>query len=659
MLKVACLAAGCGLLLGAQSAGAVEEVSAPPAWRVEVPGRGFSLGIGWLDDRRPDLATTLDASPSARHNGLSHQVTGPEDGPRLDWHLRGPFIQLPLTLLGRDRPDGAGLSAVVELGRPEVAVDLRDATNQGGGASLHGYGTLLGAGLELAAPLGSHWFGGALYRFRTLRGVGVEPRDPGNATFPREDLDRDAHEVVVRFGRALSAGRLAPFVGLRGRWTRLSLERRLDQTTPAGKSDPWILRARSDDGCHLAGVAGLDARLTSRAMARLETERSSCGASVLVKLVAVGLGGRRRPPSPESSPGAPAPLQPAPSPPGGAASAPPPPGRAEPAPPAGLPQPSPSESAPTESAADAAALATDLAGIESDFRGALTKVRELEARGDVAGYRTAARGLVDRTEERAVARITRDGLAGLADWTRDRFAEARAALAAETARSSALPQPGNRAARLDAATSRSASPASDSESESATVVGRARPLPGAQLSHPVFAARRRARGSPSRPVVTAAMRGPRFVADARPPQDAPEPTWSDLVLRALRLLFVRADEGCLTLRVRFHLAPADPAGASFVVYPRYDPGSAWRVSAGADQVLPIGSYSYRIEGGGGSAPNETASFRCDAAGRPPGPGAVCPLDLVTRPVVEIDCNLDPSGGACVYGSPDARCADAP
>ena len=190
-----------------------------------------------------------------------------------------------------------------------------------------------------------------------------------------------------------------------------------------------------------------------------------------------------------------------------------------------------------------------------------------------------------------MARVGAGGFTALADWVRDRFAEARAALA-ETARSVALPWP-----------------------------------PG----HDDLAA-------------LAAGHGPRsLLAEARTPESGGgAASWSDLVLHALRLLFVRAQADCLTVRVRFVLESATPAGASFVVYPRYDPGSAVHIPAGSDAELPIGSYSYRIESGGAGP----AAFDCDASGRPPGPGAVCPFDLVSRPVVEVDCRLDGAGGSC-------------
>ena len=470
-------------------------------------------------------------------------------------------------------------------------------------------------GLEAVATLGGgrRWFFGAGYRFRGLPSMDLQRsppagsslnQGPGGAFTVTHDevrLSQDTHLATLRLGRAFRGDRLAPYLGLQGRWTDLEIDDELDLRSPLGDQTALRTRARFD-GDSVLTVAGLDAKLGGPVRGRTEVTFGDGDVAVLLKMVYLWKPKTlplARPPQP--LPSTPAPPEPAlPGPPQPLPSTPAPP---EPAPPGPL-QTLPSTPAPGEPAPDAPALAADLLRFEADFRRELEPIRAFEARGDSAAYRELSRRLLDRIEEQVVARVGVGGFTALADWVRDRFAEARAALA-ETARSVALPWP-----------------------------------PG----HNNLAA-------------LAAGHGPRsLLAEARTPESGGgAASWSDLVLRALRLLFVRARANCLTVRVRFVLEPAEPTGASFVVYPRYDPGSTVRIPAGSDAKLRIGSYSYLIESAGGGP--AAISFRCDAGVKPPGPGAVCPLDLVTRPVVQVDCRLDAGGGSCTYGLPDPRCPD--
>jgi len=214
-------------------------------------------------------------------------------------------------------------------------------------------------------------------------------------------------------------------------------------------------------------------------------------------------------------------------------------------------------------------------------------------------YLSRALDLLEETERRAVEVLERERYLGLADWLRDRAEEARAGLQAGAP----------------------ASPA--------------------------------AVRTPGPAVVLASLRAQ---AD-RPESDADGGRWVTALGRALRWIFVRAEERCLDLYLRFTIEGERVDGTSMTVRLRGDPTDPGiLIAAGEDaRRIRIGSYSYEIE----TPDRQPPTADCDArAARAGGQLPECPLDLVTDPVGLVHCDfIRPKYEKCFPRNAYGHCRD--
>jgi len=392
---------------------------------------------------------------------------------------------------------------------------------------------------------------------------------PGSAfeiTHDQVRLSQDTHLATLRLGRIFRGGKVAPYLGLRGRWTDLEIDDELGFRSPLGDETALRTHTRFESDSALA-VAGLDARLGGPVRGRAEVTFGDGDGAVLLKMVYL--------------------LKPKPPPP----------------PPDGTPD------------TIAEGIAGEFERLRRQLSSEATELEPLRATQPEL-YVSEVLELLARIETQAVAVLTLYDYPALADWLRDRFDEARAAIGAAPA------------TRVDL-----------------------RSVPAL------------------RPALRlASLRGPSPPPPGDDTDDGDEDEgWFARALHALSLVFIRARENCLSVRLRFDLE-SSRADVTVILYPESAPGNAQRRSPNQEVELKIGSYTYCIEQKGGSARPEGAApcgaraepsrllFQCLGTERPPGPDADCPLDLAEQPVTRVQCRL--ADRTCTPGPRDRRCADA-
>jgi hypothetical protein len=169
--------------------------------------------------------------------------------------------------------------------------------------------------------------------------------------------------------------------------------------------------------------------------------------------------------------------------------------------------------------------------------------------------------------------------------------------------------------------------------------------------------------------------GVRFASLLGPAPQAPggnnsagdkEEAWYESAFRALSLIFIRAKERCLSVRLRFDVEPSQD-GAIVIVYPASAPREAEYWPPGDEYELKIGSYTYCIPGKNnpaavGAEPcgpwgaTSRFQFQCLASDENGGPNGKCPLDLVDPPYTRVQCQLG-NGRTCSLRDRDPRCSD--
>ena len=235
-------------------------------------------------------------------------------------------------------------------------------------------------------------------------------------------------------------------------------------------------------------------------------------------------------------------------------------------------------------------IAAEFERILREFTRQAERLDPLRA-SEPALYLSRALELVDRTEQDAVEVLEGEGYIALADWLRDRGTEARAGL-------------------------RAGAPATSAASR-----------------------------SPRATVALAALR-----TVARPPQSGSgSEDWLAAFGRTLRWIFVRAEEECLDIYVRFTVEGDSVESASMTAWLRGDPGRTFGIPRGTSEEiarpLGIGSYSYRLKYK--LKDQVEIEAKCPVGAADDDEGLTdCPLDLATRRVNAILCQLTPDVRLC-------------
>jgi len=398
--------------LTALASPAAAQPGLPPGWSLaESPGvGGFGFGLG-IDFRWEDLDSLLNAADTttvtrrdAQGNVSTQVVPGDPalNNRKFDYRFevksaggQAP-VALPRFSLGR----GVSVypSLVVEAGLTEVTFDFHDRTNPQDSTSITGRGASYGLGLEAVATLGQdpRWFLGAGYRYRSFPSLDLERSslfdpagDPGpvnafEVTHDQVRLSQDTHLATLRLGRAFRGGKVAPYLGVRSRWTDLELDDELAFRSPLGDETALRTNTRFESDSALA-VAGIDAKLGGPVRGRAEVTFGGGDFTMLLKLVylvpsgTTGGGGR-------------------------------PPGRE--------PRRSPE--------IVAAELAPEFERIQAAFVARWKNLRRVDQTVRAAYLVQDLKSLLDTTESDLVTTLAGYAeLAPLADYIRDRFAQAR------------------------------------------------------------------------------------------------------------------------------------------------------------------------------------------------------------------------------------------
>ncbi len=244
----------------------------------------------------------------------------------------------------------------------------------------------------------------------------------------------------------------------------------------------------------------------------------------------------------------------------------------------------------------AAAIAAEFRRLAKELVAAADELAPLRS-SDPAAYRTRALDLLDDTEAQADRVLREREYPELADWLRVRLGKARDAL-----------------------------------------LGAGAP------------AGREASGSAAPALALASYRTGPDPAREDPATD----DWRTLAVRALTMVFVRAEQRCLDLELSFTIEGEGVRRASMQVQLRGVPGTGGTLirANGAPQRIRIGSYSYEV-----TVPRRQPEiYPCDA--ETGGTLRQCPLDLVDNPVSVVECDFADSGSEeCFYAKPYLHCPD--
>ncbi len=277
------------------SAAAPDAAAAPapaPAWAAESPqaaGAWIALGLDGVYASQSDLqisaATTTTTLLDAQHG--TGVTTAVNDDPALlnrkfvlHWRAGpGAGAQVPIAL---PRLPLAGLAIyptlVLQGAWSGWRLGLLDRPEPADSTTVTGQGAVLGLGLDLTAPLcrGCPWFGGAGFRVHTMPSVAAG-RAPAIAAVGFEVPENqtrfrmDGGEGLVRIGRSLAGGRIAPYLGLLRRRDWLTLDDTVALRSEVVAEETLLHTRTGIVASGTAGIAGVGVRLAGPLLVRLET----------------------------------------------------------------------------------------------------------------------------------------------------------------------------------------------------------------------------------------------------------------------------------------------------------------------------------------------------------------------------------------------------
>jgi hypothetical protein len=304
---VLALTMGVLLMQGLHPAAAAEQ-GAAPAWAAESPqaaGAWVALGLDGAYTRQDGLqisaATTTTTLLDLQHG--TSVTTAVNDDPALlnrKFDLRwrsgpGGGAQVPIAL---PRLPLWGLAIhptlVLQGAWSGWRLGFFDKPELADSTAVSGQGAILGLGLDLTAQLcsGCPWFAGAGFRLHTMPGVSAD-RSPAIAAAGFSVPESQTRfrlrggEGLLRIGRSLAGGRIAPYLGLLRRRDLLTID---DTVALRTEAEETLLRTHTGIvASGTAGIAGVGVRLFDPLLLRLETSFGDRLFTVSLKLSHLGL----------------------------------------------------------------------------------------------------------------------------------------------------------------------------------------------------------------------------------------------------------------------------------------------------------------------------------------------------------------------------------
>jgi hypothetical protein len=315
---VLALTMGVLLTLVLHPAAAAEQGTAP-AWAAESPqaaGAWVALGLDGAYTRQDGLqistATTTTTLLDLQHG--TSVTTAVNDDPALlnrkfDLHWRsgpGGGAQVPIAL---PRLPLGGLAIhptlVLQGAWSGWRLGFFDKPELVDSTAVSGQGAVLGLGLDLTAQLcnGCPWFAGAGFRVHTMPSVSAH-RSPAIAAtgfaVPESQtrVRLRGGEGLLRIGRSLAGGRIAPYLGILRYRDLLTID---DTVALRTEAEETLLHTHTGFvASGTAGIAGVGVRLSGPLLLRLETSFGDRLFTVSMKLSHLGLA--VRPQSARSAP---------------------------------------------------------------------------------------------------------------------------------------------------------------------------------------------------------------------------------------------------------------------------------------------------------------------------------------------------------------------
>ncbi|HVR07518.1 MAG TPA: hypothetical protein VMW75_05675 [Thermoanaerobaculia bacterium] len=404
-----------GILLTQGLRPAAAEQGAAPAWAAESPqatGAWVALGLDGAYTRQDGLqisaATTTITLLDLQHG--TSVTTAVNDDPALlnrkfDLHWRsgpGAGAQVPIAL---PRLPLAGLAIhptlVLQGAWSGWRLGFVDKPEPADSTVVTGQGAVLGLGLDLSAQLcsGCPWFAGAGFRVHTMPSVTAD-RSPGIAATGFAVPESQTRfrlrggEALLRIGRSLAGGRIAPYLGILRRRDLLTVDDTLALRSEEVAQETLLHTRTGMVASGTAGIAGVGVRLSGPLLLRLETGFGDRLFTVSLKLSHLGLPVRPR--------------------------------RTQNAPEREVPQ------APERSQEEVAGqIIPALERAREELRRTATELGIGLPAQPGAGYEPQkVYHLLDQMEQRLTAALAGPELAAMRDYVRDLFAKARAEIAA-------------------------------------------------------------------------------------------------------------------------------------------------------------------------------------------------------------------------------------
>jgi hypothetical protein len=281
-----------GVLLTQGFLPAAAEQGAAPAWAAESPeaaGGWIALGLDGAytrQDRLPISAATTTTTLLDHQHGTS-VTTVVNDDPALlnrkfDLHWRsgpGAGAQVPIAL---PRLPLAGLAIyptlVLQGTWSEWRLGFFDKPEPADSTAVTGHGAVFSLGLDLTAQLcrGCLWFASAGFRVHTMPSVAAD-RFPAIAptvfavSENQTRLRLRGGEGLLRIGRSLAGGRVAPYLGLLRRRDRLTIDDAVALHSEAVAEETLLHTRTGIVASGTAAIVGVGVRLSGPLLLRLET----------------------------------------------------------------------------------------------------------------------------------------------------------------------------------------------------------------------------------------------------------------------------------------------------------------------------------------------------------------------------------------------------
>lgn len=276
----------------------------PAPWAVENPGGAgarLGLGLGYLVERQDGLRFTFSQTIVTLHDLAqgTDSTTVLQGDPELNnrkfdyqGELSLPTVRIPIAL--PTERWGFYSAAILEAAWADLTFEFVDQAQPELSTALEGDGLAFGLGLELAAPFcrTCRWFAGGGYRFRTLSRLEVERAPLFN--MPNFEVlsdevtaSRETHELFARLGYGSFGDRVAPYFGIRGRWTEVEVKDEL-RLASAIFGQETTLSSRSEyESDTLSGVVGVDVHFAGSFFGRAEASFSNDDRAAFFKITYV------------------------------------------------------------------------------------------------------------------------------------------------------------------------------------------------------------------------------------------------------------------------------------------------------------------------------------------------------------------------------------